>query len=460
MTLVLGIAWEAGALGVAVVGATGVVAYEEAATPLVRGAIAERVAGALAAAGADAGRVQHAALATTALGEAVRDRSDLDQVAVLRLGAPVSMGAPPFSGWPDDLLARVRGPVAGLPGGALLDGTALADLDPEATARFIAAIPPAVDALAVTGVFSSIAPASEIAVAELAAATAPRLHVSLGHEHGGLDLMRRENATILDCALLGVGRRTLDEVAAGLAAAGVDAPLVVVQGDGLAVVDERARRHPVGAIGGAPAALLAGSAQLAGLATCVVCHADAEAAVVGLVDDGLVADADAADDAALGGLRTALRVPDVRHVRLPPAAARSAARAALVDAVALAAGVATDAPLVIAGPRAEEAAALLGREATVLPGERLRAVALGAARTEVGVTAEYVYPSIVGADARVADATARTRERAVRVGADPARVRVRELDDQALAYVLGVAMRVRVRAVGPVRERPAAAPPA
>ena len=54
---------------------------------------------------------------------------------------------------------------------------------------------------------------------------------------------------------------------------------------------------------------------------------------------------------------------------------------------------------------------------------------------------------------RASEGSRAGRRTAGRRGAAPARVRIREVDDQALAYLLGVAMRVRVRAVGPVRER-------
>jgi hypothetical protein len=86
----------------------------------------------------------------------------------------------------------------------------------------------------------------------------------------------------------------------------------------------------------------------------------------------------------------------------------------------------------------------------VLPAEAGFAGALGAARAlvagQVEVFCEHGGPK---AEAALARAERAAVERAIHAGADPARVRVVEVEQMALGYLVAPALRIRVRAEGP-----------
>ena len=69
-------------------------------------------------------------------------------------GAPASTGYPPLTAWPDDLRAAVLAGSALLPGGRMVDGTPISELDREAVSHFLKSLDGPVDAVAVCGIFS------------------------------------------------------------------------------------------------------------------------------------------------------------------------------------------------------------------------------------------------------------------------------------------------------------------
>ena len=89
-------------------------------------------------------------------------------------------------------------------GGAEYDGRAAAALDEDEIARFLGEVWRHGEAVAITSVFSPVAPDQELAAAELVRRElGTARHVSLSHEIGSVGLLERENATVLNGALVG-----------------------------------------------------------------------------------------------------------------------------------------------------------------------------------------------------------------------------------------------------------------
>ena len=139
-------------------------------------------------------------------------RGRLARVAVVRIGAPLTLAVPPLATWPAALRAAVAAGTTVVAGGAEYDGTVTA-LDEDAIARFLERVRPA--AVAIAGVFASIAPEQELAATDVARRTLGRdIPVAVSHEIGTLGLLERENATVLNAALTGA----FDELGAPRAA--------------------------------------------------------------------------------------------------------------------------------------------------------------------------------------------------------------------------------------------------
>jgi N-methylhydantoinase A/oxoprolinase/acetone carboxylase beta subunit len=257
---------------------------------------------------ARAGEVTRVALGTTHATNAIVQRRGLLKVAVLRLGAPGSTAVRPLAGWPPDLAEACAGPVLVASGGVEVDGR-IAPLDRDEVLRFGGAIAGRAGAIAVTGIFSPLDDAQEREAAELLAKVCD-LRVTRGHEIGGLGLLERENAAIVNAALGGA----MDDVVDGLLTAAKDlgAPAFLTQNDGTLMAPELARRLPVLTIGSGPSNSLRGAAALTSRTDCLVADVGGTTTDVGALRAGFPRES--AVGVTVGGVRTNFRMPDLVSV--------------------------------------------------------------------------------------------------------------------------------------------------
>ena len=120
------------------------------------------------------------------------------------------------------------------------------------------------EAVAVALLFSFLAPAHERRIAEIARARQPGLAVSLSSEvDPAFREYERTAATAFDAYIKPVVERYLSRLEAGLTAAGIEAPLQVMQSRGGLAASPTARRRPVRLFLSGPAAGAVGAARVA-----------------------------------------------------------------------------------------------------------------------------------------------------------------------------------------------------
>jgi N-methylhydantoinase A/oxoprolinase/acetone carboxylase beta subunit len=209
-----------------------------------------------------------------------------------------------------DGLAAALGsdPLVRLPGGHDVHGNARPlDLAPlEAALPDLAA---SVTAFAVCAYFAVRNPEHEVAAAELIRSRTG-LPVTTSHELSSkLGGPRRALTTLLNARLVGLIDRLVAATEGFLAARGIDAPLMVVRGDGALVSAAFARRRPIETILSGPAASLVGARHLTGL------------------DDAFVSD--------IGGTTTDVAVLSAGRPRLDPEGATVGGHRTMVEAVAM-----------------------------------------------------------------------------------------------------------------------------
>ncbi len=461
---------------------------------------ADGIAAALAAV-APAGAILRIALGTTHATNAIVQRRGLRRVAVLRLGSPGTLAVPPFAGWPSDLRESVAGPILIARGGVEVDGRTV-PLDLDEIRRFGASLGDAAGAISVTGTFSPLDDAQEREAAALLSAETD-LPVTRGHEIGGLGLLERENAAIINAALGDVMTAVVDGLLTASARLGDDVPAYLTQNDGTLMTPAFARRLPVLTIGSGPSNSLRGAAVLTGRADCLVVDVGGTTTDVGALRQGFPRES--AVGVSVGGARTNFRMPDLVSVavgggtivddgRLTPvsvgadlgtqarvfggetvtltdvavAAGRTTigtdpARARRDDAALAEADVAvadaiqrmrTSADpidvVVIGGGGVLLAPDLPGARATIRPEHADVANAIGAASAPVGGEADLVA-DVDGA--RRATAIERcldaARQRATEAGADPATLETVWVDEIPLAYLDRPMSRIRAKVAGP-----------
>lgn len=255
-------------------------------------------------------RIDAVAVGTTHFTNAIVQARGLAPTAAIRLGLPASAGVPPMTRWPSALTTALGGHRFLCHGGYEFDGRELSTLDPDELKRVAEQLArDGVRSVAITSIFSPVNADLELRAAEILRGEIPDLSCSLSHEIGRIGLIERENATIINAALLPLADRTVTAMGEALRDSGIDAPLFLSQNDGTLMDREYVRRYPVATFAAGPTNSMRGAALLSGLDDCVVVDVGGTTADVGAVVDGFPRQATTAVDIA--GVRTNFRMPDV-----------------------------------------------------------------------------------------------------------------------------------------------------
>ena len=177
-------------------------------------------------------RITHAMLGTTHATNAVLERRKLHRVAVIRIGAPATLGVRPMFEWPADLTAVVSAGATIVAGGIEFDGRDLSPFDDDAVAAFLGSVAGRCDGVAITSVFAPVSPRHELLAAEIVKRELGEVPVSLSHEIGSVGLLERENATVLNAALAGVAGDVARALGQALAAHNLAPVTFFAQNDG------------------------------------------------------------------------------------------------------------------------------------------------------------------------------------------------------------------------------------
>jgi N-methylhydantoinase A/oxoprolinase/acetone carboxylase beta subunit len=464
----------------------------------------------LAAAGG-AGRVDAVMIGTTHFTNAVVQRRDLTRVAAIRIGLPASASLPPFVDWPEDLAALVRGEVVMLEGGHEYDGRPIVPFDElgmrEAARRLRTT---GITSAAIASVFSPLNAECETRAAAILREECPDVAITLSHELGRIGLLERENATLLNAALVDLARRTTRAFVEALRASGLAAPLYLTQNDGTVMLAATAEAFPVYSFASGPTNSMRGAAFLSGLGDAIVVDVGGTTTDVGSLRRGFPREAN--NVVEIGGVRTLFRMPDLLSIGLGGGSLvsdegrRVGPRSVgyrLVDesrvfggTTLTASDVAVAAGLLDLGDRSRVAAvpadlvktALARMHALIeeavdrmktdareepliavgggcflvperLPGisevvhVRHQAVAnaVGAAIAQVSGEVDQIFQNLPRETA-IAEARRVAEQRAVAGGADARSLQVVEVEDLPLAYLPGNSLRVRVRVVGDIAD--------
>jgi N-methylhydantoinase A/oxoprolinase/acetone carboxylase beta subunit len=462
----------------------------------------------LAAATPD-GPIDAAMIGTTHFTNAVVQRRDLVPVAAIRIGLPASASLPPFVDWPEDLAALVRGDVVMLEGGHEYDGRPIVPFDERGMRTAARRIRTAGrTSVAIASVFSPLNAECEQRAAEILREECPDIAVTLSHQLGRIGLLERENATLLNAALVDLARRTTRAFGAALRASGLAAPLYLTQNDGTVMLADTAEAFPVYSFASGPTNSMRGAAFLSGLSDAIVIDVGGTTTDIGSLRHGFPREANSVVE--VGGVRTLFRMPDLLSLGLgggslvregPVRVGPRSVGYRLVEEGRVFGGdtltatdVAVAAGLVELGDRRRVAdlsadlvkAALTRMHATIEEGvdrmktdareepliavgggcflvpERLPGVsevvhvrhqavanAVGAAIAQVSGEVDQIFQNLTR-EAAITEARRIAEQRAVSGGADSATLQVVEIEDLPLAYLPGNSLRVRVRVVGDI----------
>lgn len=195
-----------------------------------------------------------------------RDSRRLCKVAVLRLAGPFGKHAPPCVDWPSDMRDLVLGYWSSVRGGLEVDGLLIAELDEEGVRDECKVIERlGIKSVVVNGVFS---PIDTVYLQEERAAEIIReelgedVDVVLSKEVANLGFLERENAAILNAAILPFARKTIRSFQEPIRKLGLECPVFITQNDGTILSGEAAARLPIRTFSSGPTNSMRGAAFL------------------------------------------------------------------------------------------------------------------------------------------------------------------------------------------------------
>ena len=258
--------------------------------------------------------IRYAMLGTTQCTNALLERRNLNRVGLIRIGASASMAIPPFVEWPADLVNAIGGHHTMVEGGFEYDGREVQPLDLGAVRLAARKFKDLVDSVAVVGVFSAVDASHERCAAEVIRDVLGDVPITRSSEIGSLGLLERENASVLNAALVNAARTAALGFQDALAAHAINAKLFFSQNDGTLMALEYAARYPILTVASGPANSLRGAAFLSGQQDAIVADVGGTSTDVGILVNGFPRESAIAVDIA--GVRTNFRMPDLVSIAL------------------------------------------------------------------------------------------------------------------------------------------------
>lgn len=452
-------------------------------------------------------------IGTTQFINAFVQRRDLTPVAAVRVALPKTDGIPPMVGWPDDLISVVGHHSYLVGGGSYYDGREYAPLDAaglEEAARDIRA--KNIRAIALTSGFAPVRPDIERKAAEIILSVHPEADITLSSDVGGIGLVDRENAALINASLRQLSRKVVTSLRDALARLGVSAPIYLSQNDGTLISTSYATRFPIVTCSAGPTNSIRGAAFLTGVQDAIVMDIGGTTTDLGFLVKGFPRET--ATSHLIGGVRTNFRMPDVLSIALgggthvrgtpdhislgPDSVGFELTRRALVFGgkdltttdIAVRAGQAQigdralvsslDAQLVAAvldrihvqiedaidqmktsslpvpvilvgGGHILLSRALRGTSKVHRPAHADVANAVGAAISMVSGRVDRMFDFAIGREKALEQAREEARSAAIAAGAEPDSIDIVELTELPMTHMRTTAVQVKVRAVGRLR---------
>jgi N-methylhydantoinase A/oxoprolinase/acetone carboxylase beta subunit len=254
-------------------------------------------------------------IGTTHFTNAFVEGKHLSRVGVLRLGAPATLSVRPFTDWPETLIDAVGGHAAIVAGGYNYDGRPIRAVDPSEIRRVVTEFAARdIRAVAISSVFAPVNKSHEEEAAAIVSRELPGVQLTLSSEIGRIGLIERENATIMNSALLAMADRVVGSFRQALANLGIRAPFFVSQNDGTLLDPDSVVRFPVLTFASGPTNSMRGAAFLSGAKDALVMDIGGTTTDAGALVNGFPRESSIAVD--IGGVRTNFRMPDILSIGL------------------------------------------------------------------------------------------------------------------------------------------------
>ena len=463
----------------------------------------------LAESGIDRAAIDAVMIGTTQFTNAVIERRELAPTAIIRIALPSGELVPPMIDWPDDIAGELGRNVYMIHGGRTYDGFPIAPLDDDEIDKAVDHIAAkGIKLVAIAGVFSPSDPAQEEYVAARVRHRLPGVRVTQSHNIGRMGLLERENAALLNASLLPLADRVVQSFGSALKDRQISCPFYVSQNDGTLMSAEFAAEFPALTFASGPTNSLRGASLLTKLDDAVVVDIGGTTSDIGVLQDGFPRQSNIA--IGIGGVRTNFRMPDIQSIGLGGGSLvldngatigpRSVGYRLVTDGLVFGGDTLTTTDIIVAAGTADigDAGKVAGLDSGVVetavakihaiidngidqmkssrdpvpvvlvgggavlvskslgsasrihrPGHSGVANAIGAANAQVGSESERIVSyRRTPRDKVLADMTEILKAKLVDAGADPATVRLADIEETSISYMADESTRVRVKMVG------------
>lgn len=448
-------------------------------------------------------------IGTTQFTNAVVQRRELSQVAAIRIGLPSGQGIPPMVDWPADIKDVLGEHTYMLHGGYLYDGFPVADIQESEVSKAIKDIQAkGIKTIAIASTFSPMNAEPEKQIAQKIKAAIPDAAITLSHNFGRLGILERENAAIMNTALLPFAKRVIGAFLKALKTRGFSCPAFISQNDGTLMNADFVRNYPALTFASGPTNSLRGAYKLTGLQDAIVVDIGGTTSDIGVLKGGFPRESNTIIE--IGGVRTNFRMPDIMAIGLGGGSLvqdggatigpQSVGHKLITQALVFGGNSLTATDILVARgkanigdptkvgslpeatvqkaietmhtmlnqsiemmrPGGQDLPVILVGGGAILVTEELQATtdlhrpenadvanAIGAAIAQIGGEAERIlsYRSTTREDA-IRQVTNDAKEKAIQAGADAASLVAVDIDETAIPYMDEGATRLRVKVVG------------
>jgi len=284
-------------------------------TPDIIGGIVEALAEVLRQSDCEAAAIESVMIGTTQFTNAVVARRGLHRTLAARISLPGGSAVPPLSGWPGDLAAAIDGGHQFLHGGLEYNGREFCAMDEQEIAALVAKLQKdETKQVAITSPFSPLTPDHELRLAGAIRKAIPDASITCSYEIGGLGLLDRENAAILNASLSPLASHVVTALDAAVQKVGISAPVFISQNDGTLMNAGTARHFPVMTFSSGPTNSMRGALCLSGVKDAIVVDVGGTTTDIGMLSGGFPRPSGA--EVKIGGVRTNFRMPDVLPIGL------------------------------------------------------------------------------------------------------------------------------------------------
>lgn len=260
-------------------------------------------------------KIETVMIGTTQFTNAIVERRELAPVAAVRICLPSGQGMPPMIDWPSDISEALGEHVYMLHGGYLYDGFPVADIrEEEIDALIKDLIGKQITNIAIASAFSPMNAQPEKMVAAKILAAIPHARITLSYNFGRLGLMERENAAILNTALLTFSDKVVGSFLDALKNRGLHCPAYISQNDGTLMSADFVRAYPALTFASGPTNSLRGAYKLTGLEDAIVVDIGGTTSDIGVLQGGFPRESNVIIE--IGGVRTNFRMPDILAIGL------------------------------------------------------------------------------------------------------------------------------------------------